>query len=155
MSNKAVMCLMCAILLGGCAHPVKQMEQRPSAVTFVDVKLRDAAEAISMDMAELNGSAQNRDAVSVNGSGDLYTKMSMTWDGPIDGALRKVASTAGFRFIVEGQEPETPVMAHVRLEERPCLAVLREIGLQTGAREGIMVDEASRTITLKYSGENK
>lgn len=155
MYNKTVMCFMCAAFLAGCAHPVKQVEERPSAVTFVDVKLRDAAEAISMDMAEITGSSQNRDATSVNGSGDLYTKMTLVWDGPIEGALHRVASKSGFKFNVEGYEPKTPVMVHVRLEERPCLAVLREIGLQTGPREGIMVDEAARTITLKYSGGSK
>lgn len=145
--------LICASMVCGCLARHKPVADT-GAVTFVDAKIRDAAESISKDMSVLTGSSWNRDATSHGGSGDLYTKMDMTWDGPLDGALRKVASTAGFKLIVEGEPPIDPVLVHVKLKDRPCLAVLREIGLQTGPREGIMVNEGSRTITLKYSGGN-
>lgn len=144
----------CAALCGGCVKSAPKAE-RTEAVIFMDTKLRDAAESISKDMAQLSGSTQNRDYASEKGVGSLYTKMDMTWDGPIEGALREVASTVGFRFNVEGKTPLTPVLVHIKLKERPALAVLREIGLQTGASEGVIINEDSRTIVLKYLGGRK
>lgn len=152
---KSVLTIMaCVVLCTGCVKSV-QKPARTEAVTFMDMKLRDAAESISKDMAQLSGSAQNRDYTSEKGSGSLYVKMDMTWDGPIEGALREVASTAGFRFNVEGDAPVAPVIIHVRLKDRPALAVLREIGMQTGASEGVIINEDTRTIVLKYLGKNK
>ena len=86
------------------------------------------------------------------GSGDLYARCDLVWDGPIEGALRKIASTAGYHFRVEGKEPANPVNVHLKIVDRPCLVALRELGLQTGDREGIIVNEGARSITLKYLG---
>lgn len=149
MPKPIVALLICVALCGGCIKAAPK-PSRPEAVVFMDSKLRDAAEAISRDMAQLSGSSQNRDYAAEKGMGPLYARMDMTWDGPIEGALREVASTVGFRFTVEGEAPLTPVLVHVNLKDRPALAVLREIGMQTGASEGVVVNEDTRTIGLKY-----
>lgn len=135
-------------LCGGCVAPKNQVQVSPDS--YVDKQLRDASESISRDMAILAGSTQNRDQGGSLPGGDLYSKMNLHWDGPIDGALARVAAHAGFKLIIEGDEPTVPPHVHIRMEDRPCLAIFREIGMQTGAREGVVVSEEGRFVVLRY-----
>lgn len=146
--------LMVAAGLAACGGKKQQPVMQPPE-SFVDLQLREAGESISRDMSILTGSTQNRDFGGISGTGDLYASFDMCWDGPIEGALSRVAARAGFKLIVEGKAPITPVMVHVRLKNRPCLAILREIGMQTGPREGIIVNEPARTILLRYTDDAK
>jgi len=125
-------------------------ERAPEARQWVDARLADATESISRDMATLVGSQQNRDFGQHVYSGDLYGKMTLEWDGPIEGALSRVASHAGFRLVVEGKEPKNPVQVHVKMVDRPCIAIFREIGMQTGPGEGVLINENARMVTLRY-----
>lgn len=141
---------------GGCVALKKQ--ESPVRVThaaYIDVQLRNASESISHDLATLTGSTQNRDYHDPPGAGDLYAHMDLHWDGPIEGALARVASHAGYKLQVDGEAPKVPVNVHINIKDRPCLAIFREIGLQTGPREGVHVDENLRLVTLRYLGEDK
>ena len=157
MPSKTVIVLGLFVLLSSSAcvfHRQPQPKQVLDAKTYVDSRLADATESISRDMATLVGSSQSRDFGQHVYSGDIYGKMTLEWDGPIEGALAKVTSHAGFRLAVEGKAPKNPVQVHVKMIDRPCIAILREIGLQTGPNEGVLVNEGARLVTLKYvSGE--
>jgi len=142
-------CLMAGTSLVACV-PKKVEPVRVTHAAYIDEQLRDASEAISKDMSILTGSSQNRDASMASGSGDLYGHMDFVWDGPLEGALSRVAAHAGFRFEVQGTPPKSPVIIHVALKDRPCLNIFREIGMQTGPREGIHVNEDMRLVTLRY-----
>lgn len=133
--------------------PVAPAAKKGQAEALVDARLREAGEAITRDLAQLTGSSQHRDMANPVGSGDLQTKMSLDWHGPIEGALAYVAAHIGYKFIVSGQRPATPLFVHVKLLDRPVISVLREIGLQTGKSEGVNVDAPSRSISLIYGEE--
>ena len=123
---------------------------QPNIPNYVEKKLAEAAEAISKDMAELTGSRLHRDAASSSTDSSLSTHMDLIYDGPMDLALMRVAAVAGFRFSVEGRKPQTPPLVHMYAKDRSCLAILRELGAQTGLNEGILVSEQARTIVLRY-----
>ena len=122
------------------------------ADALVDQQLRDSGEAITRDLAVLTGSQQNRDYGAPYGTGDLYTKTSLVWDGPIEGALSSIAAKVGFKFLVEGAPPAVPLLIHVKQLDRPALAIIRDIGSQTGPGEGVALDEHMKTIRLIYKG---
>lgn len=134
----------------GCVSRTK--DTTTPADTLVDQQLRDSGEAITRDLAVLTGSQQNRDYGAPYGTGDLYTKTSLVWDGPIEGALSSIAAKVGFKFLVEGVPPVVPVLIHVKQLDRPALAIIRDIGSQTGHGEGVALDEQMKTIRLIYKG---
>jgi hypothetical protein len=123
----------------------------------VDRRLREAGEAITRDLAIVAGSSQNRDMEYHGGTGGLYDKLALTWDGPIEGALSFIAARIGYKLTVDGKAPVTPPIVRVRMLDRPALYVLREIGLQTSKGVGLEVNEPSRVIRLVYGswGEKK
>lgn len=146
--RKLIFLIFLITLFSGCATKKNVPLAKPE--TLVDQSLRDAAESITRDLAVLTGSRQNRDYGSPAGSGDLYSAISLNWDGPMEGALSDVASKVGFKFLIEGKERPTPLLVHVRLIDRPAIMVIREIGAQTGPGEGVLVDESARTLRLIY-----
>ncbi|MDR1856851.1 MAG: DotD/TraH family lipoprotein [Desulfovibrio sp.] len=141
--------LACALLLCGCAKRV-QPEKALTAQELVDRRIADAAEAISRDLAVLTGSTQARDASSPAGEGDLYRRISLVWEGPMEGALARVAASIGYTLDVRGKRPASPRLVHAKLLDRPALAVIRELGLATGSDEHLEVDESLRLLRLEY-----
>jgi hypothetical protein len=140
-------------MLLGCALPKAIEETEGSPVeSLVDRRLREAGEAITRDLAIVAGSSQNRDMENPVGAEGLYENLSLTWDGPIEGALSFIAARIGYRFTISGRAPVTPHIVRVRMLDRPALYILREIGLQTSKDVGLEVDEPSRAIRLVYPG---
>lgn len=138
-------CLVVLFCLTGCAKNV----QNDVTEDYVSLKLREAAELISADLALFTGSSGRNDLPVDTGPG-LSRSMDLLYDGPLETALSQVAAHAGFQFSVMGHAPKTPVCIHLQMKNRPCLAILREIGRQTGKDEMLVVSEKDRSITLSY-----
>lgn len=143
--------ILCLPLLASCAV-TKNAGSAPSmpAESVVDKSLRDAGEAITYDLAILTGSSQNRDFGQPQSSGDIYSKMTLEYSGPLEGALAKLASGIGYKLEVEGKVPVTPVIVHVKQIDRPALTILRDVGMQTSQKEGVELNEELRLIRLIY-----
>ena len=142
----AAMGLCLSLVPAGCA---KKPDPALEARSYVEQKLRDAAEAISHDLSLLTGSS-NRDFDEPLAVGGLAEKMDLIFDGPLEAALARVAARSGYRLDIQGEAPQSPLLVHLRMKDRPCLDILRELGMQTGSREGIVVSEVMKTITLTY-----
>lgn len=134
----------------GCV--AKNKVNTPSADSFVDQQLRNSGEAITRDLAVLTGSQQNRDYGAPIGAGDLYSKVTVIWDGPIEGALAEISSKIGYKLEIEGSAPAVPVLVHIKQIDRPALTIIRDIGTQTGPQEGVALNEQMRVIRLVYKG---
>jgi hypothetical protein len=152
----SVLILLFPLWVCGCAGLQKTRKGAETpAENLVERSIRQAGESISNDLAILSGSTQNRDFGHSSGSGDLYSRITLRWTGPIEGALSEVASKIGYKFEVEGKPPGTPAIVHVKLIDRPALSVIRDIGLQTGPGENLELDESLRLVRLTYTGGKK
>lgn len=150
-NSVAILTLTAAV---ACA-PVTMATRIDPAESLVDARLREAGETITKDLAILAGSTQHRDHYAHASTGDLQTRMTLNWRGPIEGALTMVAAHIGYKFSVSGTPPVTPLFVHVKMLDRSALLILREIGLQTGKEEGVKLDEIQRSIRLIYGPEVK
>jgi hypothetical protein len=82
--------------------------------------------------------------------------MTLEFSGPIEDALSRVVSRIGFRLMVSGKAPVSPLIVRVKKVARPALEVLRDIGLQTGPDIGLVVESAGHAVKLSYgSGSGK
>jgi hypothetical protein len=72
-------------------------------------------------------------------------QMPVTWDwsGPADQAVAALAGRIGYAFHQAGDRPVIPIIVSVHAAETPAVLVLRDIGLQAGARARIDTDPNS------------
>ena len=137
--------------LGGC---VARESNRTSGQDLVERSLNDSANAIMADLARLTGSYQNYAAQSSTGAlhatGPLHTRMDLTYEGPLAGALEKVCARIGYRLVERGRQRTAPILVHVRAKDTEVLQILRLIGLQTSAGEEVRVLEDKKVIELVW-----
>ena len=142
--------LLVVMALGGC---VARESNRTSGQDLVERSLNDSANAIMADLARLTGSYQNYAAQSSTGSlrtGPLHTRMDLTYEGPLAGALEKVCARIGYRLVERGKQRTAPILVHVRAKDTEVLQILRLIGLQTSAGEEVRVLEDKKVIELVW-----
>lgn len=136
--------------LGGC---VAREAARTGEQDLVERSLNDSANAIMADLARLTGSYQNYAAQSSSAGslhGPLHTRMDLTYEGPLAGALEKVCARIGYRLVERGKQRTAPILVHVRAKDTEVLQILRLIGLQTSAGEEVRVLEDKRVIELVW-----
>ena len=131
--------------LGGC---VAREGAKNGGQDLVERSLNDSANAIMADLARLTGSYQNYAAQPAKGP--LHTRMDMTYEGPLAGALEKVCARIGYRLVEHGKQRSAPILVHVRAKDTEVLQILRLIGLQTSAGEEVRVLEDKKVIELVW-----
>ena len=142
--------LLVVMALGGC---VARESNRTSGQDLVERSLNDSANAIMADLARLTGSYQNYAAQSSTGSlrtGPLHTRMDLTYEGSLAGALEKICARIGYRLVEKGKQRTAPILVHVRAKDTEVLQILRLIGLQTSAGEEVRVLEDKKVIELVW-----
>ena len=142
--------LLMVMVLGGC---VAREAARTGEQDLVERSLNDSANAIMADLARLTGSYQNYAAQSSSSGalhGPLHTRMDLTYEGPLAGALEKVCARIGYRLVERGKQRTAPILVHVRAKDTEVLQILRLIGLQTSAGEEVRVLEDKRVIELVW-----
>ena len=143
--------LLMLMALGGC---VARESNRTSGQDLVERSLNDSANAIMADLARLTGSYQNYAAQSSSTgalhTGPLHTRMDLTYEGPLAGALEKVCARIGYRLVERGKQHTAPILVHVRAKDTEVLQILRLIGLQTSAGEEVRVLEDKKVIELVW-----
>ena len=148
--------LLVVMALGGC---VARESNRTSGQDLVERSLNDSANAIMADLARLTGSYQNYAAQSSTGSlhatGPLHTRMDLTYEGSLAGALEKVCARIGYRLVERGKQRTAPILVHVRAKDTEVLQILRLIGLQTSAGEEVRVLEDRKVIELVWLSQDE
>lgn len=142
-------------LLSGCKLPERnaQVVASPDKVSLM---LAEAADKASNSLQTLAAIEQTRSAgVSVqpitNAPEELARAITLTWVGPPEQILRKLADRASYNFVTLGNRPPVPPVVNVDVQNRPVVEVLRDVGLQLGARADVKVDSQAQIIELHYA----
>lgn len=77
--------------------------------------------------------------------------VTMPWDGPAEAAARQLASQSGYTFKVSGKPPVIPVLVQLGTDPATISDLLRNVGLQAGARADVLVYPAQRIVELRYT----
>lgn len=77
---------------------------------------------------------------------------SISWTGPVEPVLRKIAQTTQYQLRVIGKKPILPVLISVNMHNQPIATILRNITYQIVMKANIAVYPKSRTIELRYHG---
>lgn len=149
-----------ALFLGACAPGYSMKTKRDPQVVAnpdkVSLMLAEAADKASNALQTLAAVEQsNAPAVAVapihNAPPELMRAMTITWYGPAEALLKKLADRASYSFITVGNEPPVPLVVNMDIENRPVIDTLRDVGLQLGVRGDVKVDSMRRMVELHYA----
>lgn len=136
----------------------KTTPRDPQVVTSPDrvsLMLAEAADKASNALETLAAVEQSKSpGVSVqpinNAPSELMRAMTITWLGPTEGLLKRIADRAGYTYLTIGDEPPLPLTVNIDAENMPVIDILRDIGLQLGARADVKVDGNRKMVELHY-----
>lgn len=144
-----------AIMLSGCAEP-KRNPQVVASPDKVSLMLAEAADKASNSLQTLAAIEQTRaPGVAVqpitNAPDELMRAMTVTWVGPPEQIMRRLADRASYNFLALGNRPPVPLVVNVDVQNKPVIEILRDIGLQLGVRADVKVDAERQMIELHYA----
>lgn len=143
------------VLLAGCQMPERnaQVVASPDKVSLM---LAEAADKASTSLETLAAIEQQKSpgvAVSpiTNAPDELMRAITITWVGPPEQIVRKLADRASYNFVTLGNRPPVPLVVNIDVQNKPVVEVLRDIGLQLGVRGDVKVDAERKIIELHYA----
>ena len=120
---------------------------------LVEAALR--AETALTSLAKLEGDPAGGGAIPRIVPPALLKRVDFDWIGPLDGAVRALAGTAGYAFETAGARPARPVMVRMNAKNRPLIVIFRDMGLQAGSAAAVTVDAARGLVLLDWTGGGK
>jgi len=82
---------------------------------------------------------------------ELTRAMTLTWVGPPEDLLKRVADRASYSLLTVGDAPPTPLVVTVDAQNETVIDILRDVGLQLGVRADVRVDSMRRMVELHYA----
>lgn len=150
--------LLAVFALSGCQMPERnaQVVTSPDKVSLMLAQAADKASNSLETLAAIEQSKTPGVAVQPisNAPEELMRAMTLTWVGPPEQVLRKLADRASYNFVTLGNRPPVPLVINVDVQNKPVIEVLRDVGLQLGARGDVKVDADNKMIELHYAPVN-
>ncbi len=148
-------CFIAVIAVTGCAEH-KRNAQVVASPDKVSLMLAEAADRASNSLETLAAIEQSKSpGVAVqpihNAPEELARAITITWVGPPEQILRKLADRASYNFVTLGNRPPVALVVNVDVQNQPVIEVLRDIGLQLGVRGDVKVDSERGIIELHYA----
>lgn len=84
-------------------------------------------------------------------AGGLSRRGSLNWNGPVQSAVARVASAAGYKLRVLGRKPSIPVIINVNASNQTLGTILRNITFQAEPGATIVAYPSARVIELRYN----
>ena len=85
-------------------------------------------------------------------AGELDRVVSLQWNGPLDGAVKRLAETIRYRTAISGNAPQGDVNVTVDPAPRRVYDILQALGDEVGAQATVRVDQQHQLIEVIYHG---
>lgn len=160
MTQKSLLLLaLIPLTLTACAGGPVPATRDPQVVATPDrvsAMLADAADKASNALQTLAAVEQAKAPPATlapldNAPIELRRAVTVSWVGPVENLAKMMADRASYSFDVLGDVPPVPVVVNIDVENKAIVDVLRDIGLQLGARADVRVDANRRTVELHYA----
>lgn len=77
---------------------------------------------------------------------------SVSWSGPAEPLLQKIAQATKYQLRVIGPTPAIPVLVFINMQNQPIAAILRNVTYQIVTKASVGVYPKYKTIELRYHG---
>lgn len=153
LNKKLLLAVAAAASLAGCAHQT-QAPAPESADVSVLKKLDEYAERSSLTMQRLAALQIDRSGlapVELKAPAGLDVPVSITWTGPVEQLVKKVAEMTGYTYEgVLGRKPATPVNVSISVTNMSAFQVLADAGAQAGIGADIVIRPDLKKLAVKY-----
>lgn len=145
------------LTLSACTYMPKQRQtQLVAEPNSVDLMLADAADRATRALETLAAMEQTqmpiKPVASVpNAPQELQRAVTFDWTGPIEPLVQELARKAGYSYGIVGAKPPTPITVTMNVMNKPLINVLRDLGMQMGARGDLNVNAQARAIEVQYA----
>lgn len=126
------------------ASDINAQTQIAEASTSVDHSLQQ----LSAIQIAKNPSVKIQKPVNAGG---LSRQASLNWYGPVEPAVSKIATAAGYQLHVLGNKPAIPVIVTVNATNQPLAMILRNVTFQAAPTVTITVYSSKNVIELRYN----
>lgn len=133
--------------------PRPQIVASPDKVSLMLVEAADKTSTALQTLAAVEAARTPGVAVGPAGNApeELRRALTLSWTGPVEPVTRRLAERASYGFLVLGSPPPVPLVVALDVENRPVIDILRDIGLQLGARADVRVDSNRRMVEIHYA----
>ena len=145
--------LISVVLLVGCATPPEPEAGR----TPVALELQRAALDARAALWQLAAIQQAKTGTGLSETGGVWTTptgldapISVGWVGPYHELVATVARQTGYGYEPVGNAPVNPIVVRVNAEQIPAIVVLRDASWQARDRASLEIDEARRTLRVRF-----
>ena len=158
-SHPVLSVIFCAFLLTGCegvtpsfSDGAPQLVASPDNVSAMLADAADRASTALETLAAVEYSRTPNTVVAPVGDAPIELRRAITvnWVGPAEVLTKTLADRASYSFQTIGSPPPVPVVISIDVENKPIIDVLRDVGLQLGARGDVRVDSARHVVEIHY-----
>jgi defect-in-organelle-trafficking protein DotD len=146
-----VSALVMAVVLGGCATPVRPV---PTIVVTAGMPnpeeaLQQSIQHVDAEMAELGQLTPNRVTTSIPViPEDLQRLVTFKWSGPLDQGVARLAQSVGYFFFVTAPPGAQPLQVAVELTDVPAYEVFKALGEEAGTRATVELDPLHQQVQV-------
>lgn len=133
-------------VIAGCSHKTKNNPLEP--VDFVAMTLGQAAEEAHSDLAMLaNLRGQGLQPLLPPPDARLAERMSISWIGPVNGALKQICLNVGYRYVEMGTPSAQEISVVVHGLNKTAQELLEDIAWQIQPQAILRLDPLNRSLT--------
>ena len=149
----------------GCTHFESKntgpVDELPSTDASLEA-IKQGTERIHQELVKLAKYQQQKDYKAIARvrtyetptKGPLSKRIDLTWTGPIDKMVAKLAEEAGYEFPTPLGIPHfRETIVQVDVVGTPIFNVIEDVGWQAGDRIAVILDQDRKKISLAYKGD--
>jgi defect in organelle trafficking protein DotD len=150
--------LVLVLAIAGCGAVIKP--SKPQLVAEPDktaLMIADSADRATRALESLAAVEQSKNpaapvaAMVPDAPPELQRAVTFSWAGPIEPVAKDIAARAGYSFNTVGDVPPAPIYVTISAYNQPLIEVLRDLGLQMGARADLKLDANARVVEIIYA----
>jgi defect in organelle trafficking protein DotD len=136
-------------ILSGCAHDVPTTVD-VAGMPNVEIALRRSVDHVDKEMGELGRMRPAPRSGAAVVPAELQKIVAFEWEGPIEGAVKKLAGEVGYDVVVDSAFNVQSVSIGVKTGPRRVYDIFQAIGSAAGDRATVQVDAQHHRIEVIY-----
>ncbi|TRL21719.1 hypothetical protein FM996_21520 [Methylosinus sporium] len=146
---RVLVLLLASSILGGCAHDVATTVD-VSGMPNAEIALRRSVDHVDSEMGELGRMRPAPRQGPAVVPAELQKIVAFEWEGPIEGAVEKLAGEVGYEVVVDSAFNVQAVSIGVKSGPRRIYEIFQAIGRAAGDRATVQVDAQHHRIQVIY-----
>lgn len=152
--SSSVIAVVLASAITGCATQLEQIVVHDNSLVLN--KISESADMIKADLNTLAKVESYNNAEKVSqfkepSAGPLIKKITLRWNGPAKPAVQMITKMIGYEFRESGTAPVNMLPIDIDVNQRAAFKVLEDIGLSTGNKIGVLVNEKLKLVQIVYN----